>query len=388
LPTLIKEIMKMEENFNNKISRLELENFTCFAKAEMDFSSGINVFIGENGTGKTHILKAIYALLYDNSNDSFLPPPNVESVEISGHSNASLHSQYFDRILSHLLSYFRPEGEQYQRLIRKHEDDENKLKAKLIFGTNHFTFQIIKSHNEPHNFNLPWESSQKFHFYDDSIFIPSNEMLTLYRGFISAYEKRENSFDGTHYNLAKALDLLPLKKQALNGSEILLEAFNKEVGIQVYKKDGQFYLKFKDGVEVEAPLAAEGLKKLAQMIYLIQNGSLNKDTILFWDEPETNLNPKYIKIVAKFLQVLAKNGVQIFVATHDYLLTNLLSLSAEYPKKDTPPMRFFSLSKGENGTEIEFADTIHGIQNNAILDEFADYSELMLNSQIQKLQNA
>jgi predicted ATP-dependent endonuclease of OLD family len=49
----------MEENFNNKISRLELENFTCFAKAEMDFSSGINVFIGENGTGKTHILKAM-----------------------------------------------------------------------------------------------------------------------------------------------------------------------------------------------------------------------------------------------------------------------------------------------------------------------------------------
>jgi predicted ATP-binding protein involved in virulence len=53
----------MEENFNNKISRLELGNFTCFAKAEMDFSSGIDVFIGENGVGKTHILKALYSML-------------------------------------------------------------------------------------------------------------------------------------------------------------------------------------------------------------------------------------------------------------------------------------------------------------------------------------
>ena len=156
-----------------------------------------------------------------------------------------------------------------------------------------------------------------------------------------------------------------------------MEEFDKEVGIQVYKKDGQFYLKFKDGLEVEAPLAAEGLKKLAQMIYLIQNGSLNKDTILFWDEPETNLNPKYIKIVAKFLQVLAKNGVQIFVATHDYYLSHLLSLNAEYrDQTDAPPIKFFSLFKGENGTEIESADTIAWLKNNAIVEEYAHFYDL------------
>ena len=56
----------MTEDFKNKIQRLELENFTCFAKAEMDFSSGINVFIGENGTGKTHVLKVLYASVYQD----------------------------------------------------------------------------------------------------------------------------------------------------------------------------------------------------------------------------------------------------------------------------------------------------------------------------------
>ena len=58
----------MTENFDHKIRRLELENFTCFTKAEMNFSSGINVFIGENGTGKTHVLKALYALTFKNPN--------------------------------------------------------------------------------------------------------------------------------------------------------------------------------------------------------------------------------------------------------------------------------------------------------------------------------
>ena len=382
------------ENFTNKISRLELENFTCFAKAEMDFSSGINVFIGENGTGKTHILKVMYAMIYDNVNDNFFPPFNTHLTNSSSYHVNGVLVNYFNKIISHLLNYFKPQDNLIIRLLRQPYQNTIKWKAKLLFSDNLSVNLEVKDGSDdiksllPDGVNYNCDMSDDFLFYENCLFIPSYEMLTLYRGFISSYEKRENSFDGTHYNLAKALDLLPLKKQALNGSEILLEEFNQAVGIEVYKKDGQFYLKFKDGLEVEAPLAAEGLKKLAQMIYLIQNGSLNKDTILFWDEPETNLNPKYIKIVAKFLQVLAKNGVQIFVATHDYLLTYLLSLSAEYPKPDTPPMRFFSLWKGENGTEIEHADTIHGIQNNAILDEFADYQELMLNLQIEKLQNA
>ena len=110
---------------------------------------------------------------------------------------------------------------------------------------------------------------------------------------------------------------------------------------------------------------------------LFRSGSLTKKTILFWDEPETNLNPIYIKIIAQFLQTLAKNGVQIFVATHDYLLAHLLSLDASYRREtEAPPMKFFAFYKGEDGTEIESADTIAGIQNNAILDEYSAYYDL------------
>ena len=43
------------------IKHLELENFTVLHELNMDFSRGINVFIGENGMGKTHIMKALYS---------------------------------------------------------------------------------------------------------------------------------------------------------------------------------------------------------------------------------------------------------------------------------------------------------------------------------------
>ncbi|MGV8984286.1 AAA family ATPase, partial [Clostridium sp.] len=36
------------------IAKVYLENFTVFEEEEIAFSNGINVIIGENGTGKTH----------------------------------------------------------------------------------------------------------------------------------------------------------------------------------------------------------------------------------------------------------------------------------------------------------------------------------------------
>ena len=46
-----------------KVQSLSLENFTAFEKATFDFCPGINVLIGVNATGKTHVMKVIYALL-------------------------------------------------------------------------------------------------------------------------------------------------------------------------------------------------------------------------------------------------------------------------------------------------------------------------------------
>lgn len=43
------------------ITKLNADSFTAFRSITVDFSPGINIIIGENGTGKTHILKVLYA---------------------------------------------------------------------------------------------------------------------------------------------------------------------------------------------------------------------------------------------------------------------------------------------------------------------------------------
>lgn len=44
------------------ISSLQLKNFVAFTDLAIEFSPGINIIIGENGTGKTQLFKAILAL--------------------------------------------------------------------------------------------------------------------------------------------------------------------------------------------------------------------------------------------------------------------------------------------------------------------------------------
>ena len=43
------------------LDHIKLERFTAFEKLNLSFSHGLNIIIGENGCGKTHLLKLIYA---------------------------------------------------------------------------------------------------------------------------------------------------------------------------------------------------------------------------------------------------------------------------------------------------------------------------------------
>ena len=55
------------------ITQIKLENFTVFKNAEINFDKGINIFIGENGTGKTHIMKLAYAACQASKHDVSFP---------------------------------------------------------------------------------------------------------------------------------------------------------------------------------------------------------------------------------------------------------------------------------------------------------------------------
>ena len=210
---------------------------------------------------------------------------------------------------------------------------------------------------------------------DLAVFVPANKVLSMYPGFVAAYEKRELSFDETCRDLFVDLSATPLKSVSPPGLEQIATTLDGSVGGKTQLRGEKFFVVLEKEWYLEAPLLAEGLRKLGSIAHLIRNGSLTKKSVLFWDEPEANINPKLIVLVAQTLLRLAGAGVQVFIATHDFLLSHELSLAAQYetPEGIAAMPRFHCLSRQDASgpVAIESATTLSGIPNNPILEEFA-----------------
>ena len=211
------------------------------------------------------------------------------------------------------------------------------------------------------------------------VFIPASEVLSIYPGFVSAYERRELSFDETFRDLCVDLSATPLRSVSPPLLAEIAEKLDAAVGGKTVLRGDRFYVSLAEDWLLEAPRLAEGLRKLAAIAHLIRNGSIAEKGSLFWDEPETNMNPKLIPIVARTLLALAGAGVQVFVATHDYLLTNELSVAAEYQMAEAKAakLKFFCLGHAKPGepVTIQSGDVVADLAANPILEEFAAHYE-------------
>jgi hypothetical protein len=208
-----------------------------------------------------------------------------------------------------------------------------------------------------------------------SVFLPAREAFSMFEGFVSAYKNKELAFDETYFDLCVALGDNPARGPWPAEFAGLNTELERELGGKVHMVGGRFYVYNKDGV-IESHLLAEGLRKLGTLFRLMQNGSLTRNSFLFWDEPEANLNPRLVTLMSRMLCRLASSGVQVFVASHDYLLTHELSLAAEYPNQQPPDLRcqirFFALSRGSDGSvSNQQGKILADLLNNPILDEFS-----------------
>jgi predicted ATP-dependent endonuclease of OLD family len=328
-----------------KIKELSIKNFTAFEQAKFNFCDGINVLIGTNGTGKTHAMKAMYAVI-----PTFSDWYKIFNIQKINH------------------------------LIRNNDDDEHILFSKNTIAIQEIlykTFSFNKKNIEAAKIKLSISNFEEI----TPIYLPTIEMLSIYDHFFATYERREIPYDRICYDLALALNAAVLRKthadyQSIepiinNLQEIITDSKNTEKDV-VVKESEHFYFNL-NGNKLDVNLVADGYRKLGTLFYLLRNGSLTKNSILFWDEPEANLNPKLIVKVAKVLQALAAAGMQIFIATHDYLLSHELSLLAEYPSENPISLKFFSLYKPneQSSVIVEEGQTLADIANNPILDEFA-----------------
>jgi len=334
-----------------KIKSLDLKGFSTFLYGELGFAPGINVFLGPNGSGKTHVLKGLYALL-------------------RGLSEKDDNVGRRDYIARKLAGVLKPEGDDLSRLVHWSMASAM-LRARAERGE-----PAELSFDLPGNVSLVAEDA--WSGPEQILYLPTREVLTLNEGLAVAYQTRQIAFDETIYDACLALEA-PLLRTVPEALENLLPRLEHILGGSVELRGNRFYLRRGDRL-VEAQLLAEGIRKVASVARLIANGSIASYGALIWDEPEGNLNPVLVVAVADLLVDLAAQGVQIFVASHDYLLVRRLSLIAEYKKHPEVPIRFFGFCPTPAGVTVEMGEILADLAHNPILDEFtrqADFEQAL-----------
>ena len=137
------------------LTRVELEHFTAFSKLGLDLSPGINVLVGANGTGKTHLMKVCYAAC-----DAYLK-----------------ETKFSDKV----IGVFLPSGRSIGRLVRRQRGSTSAV-IRVFRGTHRIHLRFSN-----HATSTSSLTAQRARIWKDdpirSTYIPAKEMLANAPGF-------------------------------------------------------------------------------------------------------------------------------------------------------------------------------------------------------------
>ncbi|MDM5085595.1 AAA family ATPase [Aeromonas rivipollensis] len=405
------------------IRRFRLRNFTLFREEELILSPNLNIIIGENGCGKSHLLKALYSLV-SVSAEQGRKVTNVHAEEIkridffiesikkehlsqlvqSSEGDSSRQKSLKDVLKKEnnmMILYLEKEKE---RLIEKNssvnkptksfwekacaEKLNNVLRPEKLgnlaarHGTgddDRRTELFINNDDERLDIGISFSAASQSEVRVDSLpqdwirekptFFPARELLTLYPGFVATYDNHYLEFEETYRDTCLQLGLPALRGERELRAKALLQPIEEVMGGEVIlDSNGRFYLQ-QEKKRIEMPLVAEGLRKFAMLAQLIATGALLDKGYLFWDEPEANLNPKLIKTLAKIILDLCKQGIQVFIATHSLFLLRELEILQKDEEYRTLSPRYFGLNITSDGVKVEQGDEIYDLSQIVVLDE-------------------
>jgi AAA15 family ATPase/GTPase len=170
------------------------------------------------------------------------------------------------------------------------------------------------------NFNfLPKIASTK-EVYDSRIYIPEKEMLSNSTGLLALYNKRAIPFEKTYIDIVENAEF-PETKETSSLCQKLLNKIGEIIDGEVVYEQDTFYIKKKNEEKIHFSWEASGFRKFGLPWKLLRNGLLEKESLLFWDEPENSLNPELIPVLVDILLELTRNSVQVFLATHSELVS-------------------------------------------------------------------
>lgn len=355
-----------------RINKLKIINFKLFQNVTIEMNDNMNIFVGENDSGKTTILEALAMVLTGKINGS-----NISNRVNLDWFNAKVRKDFIEAVETgntpilptiEIEAYFLAPKEN-EVAIKKfkgtnnslHEDTEG-VKVEIIFDTQYASAykQLLaegKIKDIPiEYYKVNYRSFANPEYYAQttakkvacidttkkdygpvlSRFVSGsiNEYLTEEDMTELRHAYRANRHEFTENQAVKRLNDKLQQSYSFEGKAISLNL--RESGIDEWKGDMTISL---DGIPLEnSGFGTQNMFK--SEIFLLQNSDVD---ILIIEEPENNLSYANMSILISKLS--ESTGKQLFISTHSSFVANKLGLQYLHLVANESTMPFKMLSK-------------------------------------------
>jgi predicted ATPase len=322
------------------IDRLEVENIRSFKKLDLHFSQSVNIFIGENNSGKSTLLKCLYELQAQGVLNQLDLRKDSESGFIRRFLSSENDVPYIKSDLP-LLTY-KPSDCLIERFFPRNSIQYSTYKARNnpehSLGTG---FQYIQNMSPYNLFYTHLSRRKAFGDYDHRI--------TL---------ELRNSLNTTHLSLPAKID--SICSTSLDTKKDFLETAQEILGF----KPNVFTVGDGKGVGIELNAnqqiaissMGEGISHILALLYDL----LHADQQIFLiEELENDLHPEALK---KLLNLIIEKSStnQFFISTHSNIVSKILGgekktkiflIETEFENNQIPTSKCIELNSSEQRRE-------------------------------------
>lgn len=272
------------------VRSIKLNNVSCFRKLEeTELSESINIFIGENNSGKSTILNSVLAL----QNYSGIPTNKItvgeSEADIDMRVGFSIHP--FPRQTTSVIVNFKKNGS-YERICFDKEDAEIGKVSEV-------------SNSEPFNIVYPFLAKRK---------------NVKYSG-VSSQKNQNLVGENLEFLSSKIQKLLSRHPQ----DPFYVNACNEILGFVITSEmigDQLIALKrLEANKHIQIDAMGEGIAHILGLITLLST-SVNKIFVI--EELENDLHPRALKALLRLIINCSENN-QFFISTHSHIVLKYLS---------------------------------------------------------------
>jgi len=290
-------IINISDNLFNGFRELLIDTYRCLSGVELKHLSNINLFVGQNNSGKTSMLEAVYLLTQLNDLSSF-----IELERLRGKFYDRFDPRWFSRLLN-VDIVISGKGNENNASIEIAKDDTEAVKNRTDFLT------TLKCHAKVRSDKF--NSELQLYNYQYPKFIYSKAAHLCPASFTSPYRNNDELIKKAHALAVRdgyIQEIIQFIREELD---------NQITDIQLasYDNESRFFVtSSRYDKAIDLTKYGEGMQRVFEISLLI---GLCQNGILCVDEIDSAIHTGLLKPFAQFINNLSERfNVQLYLSTH------------------------------------------------------------------------